>query len=158
MSTSQERFTFESGIANRRFNISTEKEKMRQTNFKVGELKGGYDSCYNRQFVRNDSALKSRIFIGKEAKNALESHHWDHSRSYSQNFTTEQANKFNTKRDDLNFTQNKFFGYQNTLNQIDTHYKLGRNHTNFETTTQGKFRDNSADRGPIFRTRRVKDY
>lgn len=157
MSTSQERFRFDSE-PKARFNILKEKEKMRQTNFKVGELKGGYDSCYLRQFVSHNDAYKNRFVVNKETKNVLENHHWDHSRSWSQNFTTEQANKFNMKRDDVSFTQNKFFGYQNTLNQIDTHYKLGRNHTNFETTTQGKFRDNSNDRGPLFRTRRVKDY
>ena len=111
-----------------------EKEKMRQTNFKVGELKGVYESCYLRQFVSHNDRLKDRKVVTKEDKNVLEHHHWDHSRSYSQNFTTEQANKFNTKRDDIGFTQNKFKGYQNTLDQISTHYKLGRNHTNFETT------------------------
>ena len=49
-------------------------------------------------------------------------------------------------------------GYQNTLNQIGTHYKLGINPTNFESTTMDKFRDNSANRAPIFATRKVKDY
>jgi len=83
MSTSQERFTFESKDVHNRFNIIKEKEKMRQTNFKVGELKGGYDSCYLRQFQRHDSALKNRFVVNKETKNVLENHHWDHSRSYS---------------------------------------------------------------------------
>ena len=46
MSTSQERFVFDNNRIYNRFNIAKEKEKMRQTNFKVGELKGGYDSCY----------------------------------------------------------------------------------------------------------------
>jgi len=45
MSTSQERFRSDSDPKSL-FDIIKEKEKMRQTNFKVGELKGGYDSCY----------------------------------------------------------------------------------------------------------------
>ena len=49
-------------------------------------------------------------------------------------------------------------GYQNTLNQIGTHYKLGTNPTLFETTTGSKFRDNSHTRDAIFQTRNVKDY
>ena len=31
----------------RDFNISIEKNKMRQTNFSVGRLNAGYDTCYN---------------------------------------------------------------------------------------------------------------
>lgn len=104
---------------------------MRQTNFRVGELKAGYQSSYNRSFVAKPDAIKNRVVVDKAMKNVLEHHHWDHSRSWSQNFTTEQANKFNTKRDDASFTQNKYFGYQNTLDQIATHYNLGRNHTDF---------------------------
>ena len=83
MSSSQERFLFDNDKVHNRFNITREKEKMRQTNFKVGELKGGYDSCYLRQFLRHDSALKNRFVVNKETKNVLENHHWDHSRSYS---------------------------------------------------------------------------
>ena len=49
-------------------------------------------------------------------------------------------------------------GYQNNLNQIGTHYKLGTNPTNFESTTKSKFRDNSEQRAAIFHTRNVKDY
>ena len=49
-------------------------------------------------------------------------------------------------------------GYQNTLNQIGTHYQLGFNPTNFETTTMSKFRDNSDSRAAVFETRNVKDY
>ena len=56
------------------------------------------------------------------------------------------------------FSENKFFGYQNTLNQIGTHYKLGINPSSFETTTKSKFRDNTNDRYPVFGTRKVKDY
>ena len=67
----------------------------------------------------------------KEDKNKLEASHWDHSRSYSQNFRTEQKQRFLGKDNKRNFTKDKFFGYQNTLNQIDTHYKLGVNPTNF---------------------------
>ena len=48
-------------------------------------------------------------------------------------------------------------GYQNTLNQIGTHYKLGTNPTNFETTTQSKFRDNSDTRQP-FQAKHLQEY
>ena len=58
----------------------------------------------------------------------------------------------------MNFTKNKFIGYQNTLNQIDTHYKLGTNPTLFETTSMNKYRDNSKHRPPVFVTKNAKDY
>ena len=88
----------------------------------MGSLKGGFESCYLSHFVSHRDKLQDRPVITKKDAKALEHHHWDHSRSWSQNFTTEQANKFNAKRDDVRLTQNKFFGYQNTLNQIANHY------------------------------------
>jgi hypothetical protein len=51
------------------------------TNFEVGLLNGGYDTCYGNQFAKRDPFKK--ITIGKEDKNKLESSHWDHSRSWS---------------------------------------------------------------------------
>ena len=129
---------------------------MRQTNFEVGRLTAGYETVYGGHFQkRGQSNLK---LVNKEEKNKLEASHWDHSRSWSQNFTTEQFHKFTEKKDPVNFTINKHMGYQNTLNQIGTHYKLGINPTNFETTTTSKFRDNSQQRAPMFKTRGVKDY
>lgn len=58
----------------------------------------------------------------------------------------------------MNYGTNKTFGYQNTLNQIATHYEFGTNPTNFESTTKSKFRNNSNDRNPVFATNKVKDY
>mmetsp|Transcript_4269 Transcript_4269/g.7225 ORF Transcript_4269/g.7225 Transcript_4269/m.7225 type:complete len:162 (-) Transcript_4269:87-572(-) len=130
---------------------------MRQTNFAVGTLRAGYETCYGGQFKRFEVSGDRKIIDAKE-KNNLERSHWDHSRSWSQNFKTEQLQRFTEKKDPLNFTKNKFMGYQNTLNQIDTHYKLGYNPTLFETTTLSKFRDNSAQRAPVFATRKAKDY
>jgi len=49
-------------------------------------------------------------------------------------------------------------GYQNTLNQIGTHYELGNNPTNFETTTQSKFKDTSETRDKPFNARNVQEY
>lgn len=87
---------------------------MRQTNFKVGQLRGGYDSCYSTSFTpKRDSEVK---FLSKNDINELEKSHWDHSRSWSLNFQTEKTQKFNEKKDVKSFSQNKFFGYQNTLN------------------------------------------
>ena len=96
--------------------------------------------------------------MNKDDKNKLEASHWDHSRSWSQNFRTEQLKSFTEKKDPVNFAKNKFHGHQINLNQIGTHYKLGTNPTNFETTTRSKFQDNSRTRDPIFQTRNVKDY
>ena len=96
--------------------------------------------------------------MNKDDKNKLEASHWDHSRSWSQNFRTEQLKSFTEKKDPVNFAKNKFQGHQINLNQIGTHYKLGTNPTNFETTTRSKFQDNSRTRDPIFQTRNVKDY
>lgn len=60
---------------------------MRTTNFEVGLLNGGYTTNYNNQFSARDPF--KRIQVTKEDKNKLESSHWDHSRSWSQNFRTE---------------------------------------------------------------------
>ena len=129
---------------------------MRQTNFEMGRLDPGYQTCYGGQFTR--FGPQAANLVTKEEKNHLERSHWDHSRSWSQNFRTEQVQRFTEKKDPENFTKNKFMGYQNTLNQIGTHYKLGINPTNFETTTSSKFRDNSESRAPVFKTSKVKDY
>ena len=74
---------------------------MRQTNFKVGRLNAGYDTNYNGQFVGYGDS-KRRI-ITKNDKNRLEASHWDHSRSWSQNFRTEQLKSFTEKKDPVNF-------------------------------------------------------
>lgn len=39
---------------------------MRQTNFHMGSLKGGFESCYLKQFVSHNDKLKDRVFISKE--------------------------------------------------------------------------------------------
>jgi len=62
---------------------------MRTTNFEVGLLNGGYTTCYNNQFNQTGRDVFKRIQVTKEDKNKLESSHWDHSRSWSQNFRTE---------------------------------------------------------------------
>ena len=65
---------------------------MTQSNFKVGDLKAGYQSSYDRSFVNfRGSNVKH---VTKDEKNKLEMSHWDHSRSYSQNFRTEQKFRF----------------------------------------------------------------
>ena len=89
---------------------------MRQTNFEVGRLNAGYDTCYGGQFVGYET--KGRKVLNKDDKNKLEASHWDHSRSWSQNFRTEQLKSFTEKKDPVNFSKNKHMGYQNTLNQI----------------------------------------
>ena len=103
-------------------------------------MRSGYDSVYLNQFKKKVSDVK---FMNKDEKNKLESSHWDHSRSWSQNFRTEQLQKFKGNANHGAFADNKHFGYQNTLNQIGTHYKLGFNPTNFESTATHSFRDNS---------------
>lgn len=97
------------GDVTAKFDIAREKTKMRQTNYKFGELNGGFDSVYVKQFEpkQNDD----RTIITKQDKNRLEASHWDHSRSWSQNFRTEQLNKFKGERNDKAFTSNKIFGY-----------------------------------------------
>ena len=60
---------------------------MRQTNFEVGSQMQGYDSVYLGQY-RNYGRTNLRL-VDKESKNQLEKSHWDHSRSWSQNFRTE---------------------------------------------------------------------
>jgi len=60
---------------------------MRETNFTVGRLQAGYETNYGGQFVHfGRPELK---VVDKAAKNKLEASHWDHSRSWSQNFKTE---------------------------------------------------------------------
>jgi len=54
---------------------------MRHTNFEVGKLHGGYDSCYKQQFF--EKRVPNLKHLGKADKNILESSHWDHSRSWS---------------------------------------------------------------------------
>lgn len=138
------------------FDIKSEKDKMRKTNFDVGVLPSGFDTSYKGQFARHGNV--KRTVIDQKHKDMLEQSHWDHSRSWSENFRTEQFRSFKSKRDPLNFNKDKVFGYQNTLNQIATHYNLGVNPNSFETTTQNKFRDNSQHRTGRFQTRKVKDY
>lgn len=87
---------------------------MRVTNFKVGRLNPGYDTNYNGQFVAYGDT-KRRI-VTKNDKNHLEASHWDHSRSWSQNFRTEQKKSFIEKKDPVNFADQKFNGHQNNLN------------------------------------------
>ena len=97
------------GDVTAKFDIAREKTKMRQTNYRFGELNGGHDSVYTKQFSpkRNDD----RSIVTKQDKNRLEASHWDHSRSWSQNFRTEQLQKFKGERNDKSFTANKIFGY-----------------------------------------------
>ena len=64
MSTSQERFQY-GAQPKSVFNITREKEKMRQTNFRVGDLKAGYESCYLKQFTAAPDALKNRVVVDK---------------------------------------------------------------------------------------------
>lgn len=87
---------------------------MRATNFEVGTMKLGYETNYLKQFEK--FGQRKIKHMGKTEKNELEKSHWDHSRSWSQNFGTEQVAKFTEKKDPLNFTINKSMGYQNTLN------------------------------------------
>ena len=71
----------------------------------MGSLKGGFESCYLSQFVSHNDKLKDRDVLSKDEMNRRKGkHNWEHSRSWKQNFTTEQANKFNPKRDDVSFT------------------------------------------------------
>jgi hypothetical protein len=74
---------------------------MRQTNFSVGRLNAGYDTNYNNTFVGYSNT--KRKIINKDDKNKLEASHWDHSRSWSQNFRTEQLKSFTEKKDPINF-------------------------------------------------------
>lgn len=67
------------------------------------------------QFV-DHSRKNSVVRVNKDDKNELEKSHWDHSRSWSQNFRTEQLTRFTEKKDPASYTKNKYFGYQNTLN------------------------------------------
>jgi len=92
------------------FDKVREREKFTQTNFRVGNLRPSHLSSYNRQFVNlhNDSDVK---YVTKDDKNQLEASHWDHSRSYSQNFRTEQKQRFLGKWNGKNYADNKHFGY-----------------------------------------------
>ena len=60
---------------------------MRTTNFETGRHNAGFVTNYRRQFEGKSN--DSTIIIDKAEKNKLESSHWDHSRSWSQNFGTE---------------------------------------------------------------------
>jgi len=110
---------------------------MTQSNFKVGDMKPGFQSCYDRSFIGYKGRNVKHVTM--DEKNKLEMSHWDHSRSYSQNFRTEQKYRFKGADNSKNESIDKHFGYQNTLNQIATHYKLGIYPTNFESTTANKF-------------------
>ena len=129
---------------------------MRQTNFNMGYLPAGYQSSYNNSFAnyKNDGVHK----ISKGMINEIEKSHWDHSRSWSVNFNTETGYRFKYRADKNNYSRNKIFGVQNTLNQIGTHYQFGDSPRNFETTTQSQLRDTSATRRMVFETKKVKDF
>jgi len=108
-SISQERFVYDGKKVDPLFDKVREREKFTQTNFKVGRLRPGLISCYNKQFI--DYSNPRIVHVNKEDKCRLEASHWDHSRSWSQNFKTENKQRFLGKFNDSSFTENKHFGY-----------------------------------------------
>ena len=84
---------------------------MRSTNFKVGQMQNGFESSYNSQFYKEVTAPMNTIFIDKRMRNNLEKSHWDHSRSWRQNFKSEATHTWKPKSDRKNFEMNKTFGY-----------------------------------------------
>ena len=131
---------------------------MRATNFKVGDQKAGFHSSYASQFRQDPNSKIDRITIDRETQNNLEASHWDHSRSWRKNFKSEANETFKFKSDKKNFSQDRHYTYQNTLNQGSTHYKFGEGRNQWMTMASTTFRDNSSERQPIFETNRVKNY
>jgi predicted HNH restriction endonuclease len=99
-----------------RFDILGENNKRRATNFKVGGMRGGYDSMYNTQFMKDPNEKISRTIITDEMKNELGKSSWDYSRSWRKNFKSETMQTYMSRQDLDSFRKNKKYTEGNTMN------------------------------------------
>jgi len=67
---------------------------MRQTNFNIGRMNAGFETCYNSNFKKTDNDSSERYILDNNTKNTLERSHWDHSRSWNKNFMSETSTNF----------------------------------------------------------------
>ena len=79
--------------------------------------------------------------------------------AFTDTHKTENRRRFKTLENSVEVKGQRAFGIQNNLNQISTHFKMGKMGREFTTSTGSQFRDNSQEREKgLFVTRNVKDY